>query len=89
MEEVGVREAKAKLSEYLRKVKAGETVVITEHGVPVGKLVPMEETVPDGLQQLLNSGAASWGGGKPKGHPNSPSISGSRTIAEVVEEDRR
>ena len=35
MTTVAVRELKNRLSEYLRKVKAGERVVITERGRPV------------------------------------------------------
>jgi prevent-host-death family protein len=36
----GVRELKTKLSEYLRDVKHGETVLVTEHGRVVAELVP-------------------------------------------------
>jgi prevent-host-death family protein len=37
----GVSELKAKLSEYLARVKAGEEVVVTERGRPVARLVPV------------------------------------------------
>lgn len=37
-----VAQLKARLSEYLRRVKAGEEVVITERGAPVAKLVPLD-----------------------------------------------
>lgn len=37
----GVAELKAKLSEYLARVKAGEDVVVTERGRPVARLVPV------------------------------------------------
>lgn len=39
MVEVGTYEAKARLSELLDKVEAGETVVITRHGRAVARLV--------------------------------------------------
>ncbi|WP_374687443.1 type II toxin-antitoxin system Phd/YefM family antitoxin [Promineifilum sp.] len=39
-ERVGIRELKSGLSEYLRRVKAGETIVITERGRPIGRIVP-------------------------------------------------
>ena len=35
---------KARLSEYLRLVKAGREVVITERGVPVARLMPLDDT---------------------------------------------
>ena len=37
--EVGVRELKAKLSEYVTKAAAGEAVVVTDRGTPVARLV--------------------------------------------------
>ena len=37
---VGIRDLKARLSEYLRQVKDGETVIITEHGRPIGRIIP-------------------------------------------------
>lgn len=39
---VGVFEAKARLSELLQEVKSGKEVVITSHGKPVARLVPAE-----------------------------------------------
>jgi prevent-host-death family protein len=42
MVEVGVHEAKTKLSKLLALVEAGEDVVITRGGVPVAKLVPVQ-----------------------------------------------
>ena len=38
------KEARTHLSELLRRVKAGESITITKHGVPVAKLVPLEES---------------------------------------------
>lgn len=37
--EVGIRELKAKLSEYVNRASAGETVVVTDRGTPVARLV--------------------------------------------------
>jgi prevent-host-death family protein len=42
---VGVFEAKARLSELLQEVKSGKEVVITSHGKPVARLVPAEANV--------------------------------------------
>jgi prevent-host-death family protein len=39
--DVGVRELKAKLSEYLSRVASGEEVVVTDRGRPVARLVPL------------------------------------------------
>jgi prevent-host-death family protein len=39
-----VADLKSRLSECLRRVKAGGELVITERGVPVAKLVPLDAT---------------------------------------------
>jgi prevent-host-death family protein len=44
---VGIREAKINLSKLLKMVRKGREVVLTDLGVPVGKIVPIEaETLP-------------------------------------------
>ena len=40
---VGVYEAKARLSELLKEVRTGKEIVITSHGKPIARLVPAEE----------------------------------------------
>lgn len=42
MTEVGIHEAKTHLSRLLRRVAAGEEVVIAKGGKPVARLVPIE-----------------------------------------------
>jgi prevent-host-death family protein len=37
---MGIRHLQAHPSAYLRKAEAGETVYITKHGKPIGRLVP-------------------------------------------------
>ena len=39
-ESVGVRELRQNLSRYLERVKAGEGLVVTEHGREVARLIP-------------------------------------------------
>lgn len=39
-----ISEAKAKLSALLDRVKAGETVTITDRGLPVAQIVPLHGT---------------------------------------------
>ena len=41
MATASISEAKAKLSALLDRVKAGETVTITDRGVPVAQIVPL------------------------------------------------
>jgi prevent-host-death family protein len=44
---VGVYDAKTHLPRLLAEVEAGETVVITRHGKPIAKIVPVEEEAAD------------------------------------------
>jgi prevent-host-death family protein len=86
---VGVRELKARLSEYLRQVKQGRTVVITEHGKPVGRLVPVGQSLDERLKAMVDAGLAEWNG-KPL-PPMKPvaKLRGGRSIADLIIEDRR
>ena len=38
---IGIYDAKSRLSALIDKVRAGKEVVITRHGEPIAKLVPM------------------------------------------------
>jgi len=40
---VCIRELKSHLSEYIRRVKSGEAVTITDRGQPVGRIVPVAQ----------------------------------------------
>jgi prevent-host-death family protein len=53
MERIGVRELRQHASRYLARVKAGETLEVTDRGRPVALLVPMHE---DPWQDLIASG---------------------------------
>lgn len=66
MAKVGIKELKAKLSEYVERARGGETVVVTDRGEPVAELVSLSPTRRR-LLQLAEEGELSWNGGKPKG----------------------
>lgn len=51
--DVGVRELKAKLSEYLTRVAAGEELTVTDRGRPVARIVPFADTT---LQRGFDEG---------------------------------
>lgn len=88
MRTVAVRELKNKLSEYLRKVKAGERVVVTERGKAVAVISTAEKPVDEGIEGLVRERAARWEGGKPRGARRPPKIKGP-SVAEAVIEGRR
>lgn len=41
MRSIGVRELRQNASRYLREVKRGETVEVTERGEPIARLIPI------------------------------------------------
>ncbi len=56
---IGIREAKAQLSRLIADAKNGGEWVITEHGVPVAKLLPLADL--DAPLQERISRLESWG----------------------------
>lgn len=52
----GIAELKAGFSEYLARVKAGEEVLITEHGRPVARIVPLSAAETPGVEELVRAG---------------------------------
>jgi prevent-host-death family protein len=92
--DVSVREPKARLSEYLRRVRQGEEVVITHRGEPVGRIVPIEQEQPateaDIVRRLREMPWIRPGrGGEPLGARDPlPHRPGEKTLADIVLEDR-
>src|ERR1700722_8245350 len=66
MRTVGIRELKNRLSEYLRRVRAGESVLVTDRGEIIAEVSPpyqlrTDPSVPAGLLQLARRGLLSLG----------------------------
>jgi prevent-host-death family protein len=58
-----VSKLKASLSGYLRRVKAGEEVLVSERGRPIAKLVPVTggDALSDHLAEMVRQGLARVG----------------------------
>jgi prevent-host-death family protein len=85
---VGTRELKNKLSEYLRRVKAGETIVVTEHGKTIGQIIPARPTVEERIQGMVAAGQAEWNGQKLKPYQPRAVNKGDRQLSDLVVEAR-
>lgn len=85
---VGTRELKNKLSEYLRRVKAGETFIVTERGRAIGQIIPIGASLEERMKALQAAGFLEWSGKKLK--PRQPTIvnRGAKPISEIVSEGR-
>ena len=86
---VGIRELKARLSHYVRLVREGGRVVVTDRGEEVAELRALTPVSP-GLRELIDSGLVRWSGGKPERFPRPLKIRGgpiSATVGELRERD--
>ncbi len=82
---MGVRELKAKLSYYLERAAAGETIVVTDRGK--AKVEIRRLSVEERIQQGIEEGWITPGNGeRPFREPLR--LKGRRTVAEVIDEDR-
>src|ERR1039457_4078418 len=95
MKTVGVRELKNRLSEYLREVRAGERVLVTDRGKVVAEFSSpghgqVDPSIPAGLRALARRGVATLGSpgdaalykALPRKHP------GKRTASQLLAEAR-
>jgi prevent-host-death family protein len=58
--QAGIRELRDHLSRYIRRIEAGERVLVTAHGRVVAEFVPPSSTrrsYSDGLERLVATGA--------------------------------
>lgn len=85
---IGIRELKSKLSECLREVRAGQTIVVTERGRAVARLIPDATSVPERLAALRNAGGIQWSGRRLTGSTPVARVRGRRTVADLVSENR-
>lgn len=89
MTEVGIETLKERLSDYLQRAREGEQILITESGRSIALLAPMGISAPEKRAwEMVQTGAASWSGGKPQGSRRRPRLSG-KSASDIVLEDRR
>jgi len=95
MKTVGIRELKNRLSEYLRRVRSGESVLVTDRGEVIAEFsppgrVPADTSLPAGLLALARRGLLTLGS------PSDTSVyvalprarRGKRSAAELLDDER-
>ena len=93
MTTVGIRELKNRLSEYVRRVGCGETILVTDRGRVVAQLgAPPQngaEWAPPGLLELARQGRARLGGPNTADlYPQRPVRNPAGTAQELIDWDR-
>ena len=81
---VGIRELKAKLSEFVSRAASGEQIVVTDRGRPVAQLVGLgsASTIERGIEEGWITPASRIRLGPAERFP------APRSIADVLDEDR-
>lgn len=95
MRTVGIRELKDRLSEYLRRVRDGESVLVTDRGEVVAELTPpgqssSDPSMPEGIRALVRRGLADAGSAIDSNAYRALPRKGRRrrTSAELLDEER-
>ena len=91
--EVGIRELKNRLSEYLRLVRAGEVVMVTDRGEVVAELRPPgvggEVSRYPGLEELARRGQVRLGEpNRPGLYPGLPAVTAPGVAERLLDEER-
>jgi prevent-host-death family protein len=90
MATVGVRELKNRLSEYLRRARDGERVLVTDRGQPVAVIsAPADIPTDAHLEALVRQGLLRPGIGKPRGSARPVRLRRGPPMSQTVIEGRR
>ena len=84
----GIRELKASLSAYLRQVEAGQGVIITRRGKPIGRIVPLTQPTEVQLGAMKQAGLIAWNGEKLPSLAPVAEAKGDRMVSDLLLEDR-
>lgn len=87
MERVGIREFRDRLTAYLRRVRAGESLLIVDRDTPIAHLTPATPELRV-VSDLVAEGLVEWGGSKPRGAAQPPKVHG-EPISDLVVKGRR
>lgn len=67
--EISVSDAKAQLTELVRRAEAGEEIVLTRHGAPAARIVPAHKPVD---REARRAGLLALLGSAPRLEPGEP-----------------
>lgn len=85
---IGIRELKSTLSECVREVRAGRTIVVTDHGQPVARIIPEGVSLLERVEALRKTGAIAWSGRRLRPAKPAGKVRGGKTVADLVVENR-
>jgi prevent-host-death family protein len=83
--EIGIRELRNGLSRHLAEVRHGRTLTVTDHGRPIARIVPVEESTV--LERLIAQGVVEPSRSGQRAVPEPVQAAG--TVSTLVDEQRR
>lgn len=93
MESIGLRELRQNASRYLHRVRAGESIMVTEHGMPIAVINPVQSE--DSLYESLVTNGELIPAERPFGEvllsdplPGKPGFSASAELQRMRDEER-
>jgi prevent-host-death family protein len=94
MKVVDIRELKSRLSEYIREVRGGEDLLVSDRGEVAAELVPprrhaLAPAIPPGLAELARKGLATPGlPNDPAFYPDLPTVVPAGTGWRLLDDNR-
>ncbi len=85
---VGVRELKARLSEYLKQVAEGNVIEVTSRGKPVARILPGVQKEKSDATELVREGVANWNGKRIRVKMPAFGLKGGKLASDLVLENR-
>lgn len=92
MTTVASRELKNRLGKYLKLVKQGKAVQITDRGRPIACIVPLgpqQGEADEMMTRLIRKGGITFGSGAPIVQKPPARLKPGKPLADMVAEDRR
>ena len=86
--QIGIRELKARLSQCVRDVKMGATIVVTERGQRVARIVRMADSLTERISTLRDAGAVQWSGRRLSRTKPIAQLRTPKTVAQILVENR-
>jgi prevent-host-death family protein len=84
--EVGIRELRAGLSRWLDRVRAGEELIVTDHGTPVARVTPIGQ--PRSFDRLVAAGLVTPARPRADRRPPEP-VHANGVVSDLVADQRR
>ena len=88
---VSIRELKSRLSHFLRLTKEGASLIITDRGTPIGRIVPIVQTgkrLDEHLAAMKQAGQLEWSGHRLSANKPVAKARGKRSVADLLVENR-